>query len=424
MRSALGRYDMSVLYKALQKAEKENEQRQVESAGEGFDAERLAGAGTISAPSGRSMNWPVIGIASAVVLAVVIGTAFFLFQPASAPQVAVNTPAQPAPVLQPPAPVEPAESTVAANVPENAAAPETMPADRGGQIAQAPVEPSDVSPQVMEDAPAEPVAAETEMAAAPEPEPQTSSSAPRAPAPQPSEAEAREPMPQLAEDSPARMLSPPVTINRGDFALAGVGDAVQVRNVAQQAQDNAGAGYSALIRGEYDTALAFYDQALQQEPRSVLALLGRGAALQRLGRAQEAHGAYDAVLRLDPQNREALTNLTAIVGERAPNEALARLLELEREHPNFSPVTAQIGLTYAKMGSMAQAQTYLRRAVALTPDAVMYHYNLALVLDHMNLGDQAVRSYENVLAALAGGRTAVGLSSLDIERRVRYLRTR
>ena len=413
MLSALGRYDMSVLYKALQKAEKENEQRQAESAGEGFDAERLAGAGTISAPSGRSMNWPVIGIASAVVLAAVIGTAFFLFQPAPTQQVAVNTSSQPAPVLQPPAPVEPTES---------ATPPESMPVDGEQSMAQAPSQPSEISAEVIEEAPATPAAPETEVAMAPAPQAQPSS--PRAPDPEPAEAAEREPMPQLAADSPARMLSPPVTIDRGDFALAGVGDAVQVRNVAQQAQDNAGAGYSALIRGEYDTALAFYDQALQQEPNSVLALLGRGAALQRLSRAPEAQAAYDAVLRLDPQNREALTNLTAIVGERAPNEALARLLDLEREHPNFSPVTAQIGLTYAKMGSMPQAQTYLRRAVALTPDAVMYHYNLALVLDHMNLGDQAVRSYENVLAALAGGRTAVGLSSLDIERRVRYLRTR
>jgi Tfp pilus assembly protein PilF len=352
-------------------------------------------------------RWGVAGLASAVVLAIAIGAAFFLFQPTPSQQIASTAPSQPAPVLQPPAPADPPAVDVSAPGAEAEMA--------AVQVADAPdamdSTPVDAQAETVEDSP--PVSVETEVAAAP-----------AAAAPPPPEAAEREPMPQLAADSPARMLSPPVTINRGDFALAGVGDAVQVRNVSQQAQNNAGAGYSALIRGEYDTALGFYDQALQQEPNSALALLGRGAALQKIGRSSEAQGAYDAVLRLDPKNREALTNLTVIISERAPNEALARLVDLERQHPNFSPITAQIGLTHAKMGAMPQARDYLRRAVSLTPGAVMYHYNLALVLDHMALSDQAVRSYENVLTAMAGGSRAVGLSPVVIEQRVRYLRAR
>lgn len=400
---------MSVLYKALQKAEKENEQRQADSAGESFDPERLAGSGAISSPSGGALNWRVAGPVSAIVLAVVIGAAFFLFQPASDPQVASVPPQPSAPVMQPPAPTTATADGIAADAEMETVAVEDSAVEDSAA--------ANIDESVEEEIQADPV----EVAQV---ESLPSASPPSRMAVETSDASEKEPMPELAADSPTRMLSPPVSINRGDFALAGVGDAVQVRNVSRQAQDNAGAGYSALIRGEYDTALAFYDQALQQEPRSALALLGRGAALQKLGRSSEAQGAYDAVLRLDPKNREALTNLTAIVSERAPNEALAQLLDLERQHPNFSPITAQIGLTHAKMGSMPEARDYLRRAVALTPAAVMYHYNLALVLDHMALSDQAVRSYENVLAAMAGGRANVGLSPVDIERRVRYLRTR
>lgn len=412
-----------MLFKALQKAEKENEQRQADSAGESFDPQRLEGSAAIRAAGRRSLDWRIAGLATAVVLAVVIGAAFFVFQPSPSSQVASVSPPspQPAPVMQPSEPPAPAEvaTNVAADVPmsdvesQEAASQVAPPSE--ATIGQETSPQQAMSTTAVEDsAPATPPA---QVAAVEPSAPARTESAPARPA-------EREAMPQLAADSRTRMLSPPVSINRGDFALAGVGDAVQVRNVSQQAQDSAGSGYSALIRGEYDTALGFYDQALEREPQSALALLGRGAALQKLGRLSEAQSAYDAVLRLDPKNREALTNLTAIVSERAPNEALARLLDLERKHPNFSPVTAQIGLMYAKIGSMPQARDYLRRAVALTPEAVMYHYNLALVLDHMNLSDQAVRSYENVLAALSGGRSAVGLSSLDIERRVRYLRTR
>jgi tetratricopeptide (TPR) repeat protein len=138
----------------------------------------------------------------------------------------------------------------------------------------------------------------------------------------------------------------------------------------------------------------------------------------------DANAAYEQVLKVDPGNREALSNLTVTVGERSPNEALKRLLDLEREYPSFSPVKAQIGLTYAKLGAMNEALDYLRRATQMSPDSMMYQYNMALVLDHLGLSDQAVTAYETVLVSMADGRGAPELKSSDIERRVRFLKTR
>ena len=228
----------------------------------------------------------------------------------------------------------------------------------------------------------------------------------------------------IPANSPAQALNPPIAIARADFALSGVGNAVQVRNVSQETQNNVSSGYNALLRGEYDTALGFYELAVQKEPGSVLALLGRGAALQKLGRFADAQGSYDNVLKLDPDNREALTNVTAIVGERTPNEALSRLLDLEKTYPEFSPIKAQIGLLYAKSGNMESALDYMRRAVALAPQSAMYQYNLALVLDHMGQREQAIAAYQDVLGAISLGRTPPELSSTEIERRLRYLRVK
>lgn len=183
------------------------------------------------------------------------------------------------------------------------------------------------------------------------------------------------------------------------------------------------AGYNALVRGDIGLALELYTAAIESEPTSVLAQLGRGAALQKLGRMEEARGGYENVLRLDPNNREALTNLTSIYSARAPNEALSRLLDLEREYPSFSPVKAQIGLLYARMGSTADALAYLRQAATLDPGTVMYQYNLAVLLDRMGRAEQAVLSYERVLAGIISGGAAGNLSRAGIERRVRYLKT-
>lgn len=198
---------------------------------------------------------------------------------------------------------------------------------------------------------------------------------------------------------------------------------MQVREVSQSAQDNVTAGYNALVRGDVGSALELYSEALSSEPTSIMAQLGRSASLQRLGRLEEARVGYENVLRRDPNNREALANLTSIFSARAPNEALNQLLDLEREYPEFSPVKAQIGLLYARMGSNPQALDYLRRAANMAPSTVMYQYNLAVLLDRLGRAEQAVVSYERVLAGILNGGVANDLSRSSIERRVRYLKT-
>ena len=450
---------MSVLFKALQKAEKENEQRQTPSGGTGFDAGRLAGSGAIKLAGGQGINWRTAGLAAAGVLAVAITGAFFLIQTPEAPSTnvtAVKTTTVTAvapgmtesiPVLQPPAGApavvaatqqaavaEQPEATMAA-APAAASSPPTV--SPSPVMATTPATPSGAPPEavvaaVAPGAPgpvAAPVAAAPPAAAPPPEKPAVTQVAKAAPAvSKPSVAAVptprRDPAADIAVDSPARMLSPPIAIHRAEFELSGVGKAVQVREVSQSAQDNVSAGYNALVRGAYDMALGFYDRALKSEPTSVLALLGHGAALQKLGKPDEARADYERVLKVDPANREALSNLTVIVGERSSAEALNQLLDLEKQYPGFSPVKAQIGLTYAKLGSMDKAYDYLSRAVTMTPEAVMYQYNLALVLDHLGRADQAASAYQTVLDSLAGGRGAPELSAADIERRVRYLKAR
>ncbi len=432
---------MSVLFKALQKAEKENEQRQAATGG-GFDAAKLAGGGSLRSVGGRGINWRTAGVAAALVLAVALGAAFFLAQPPmGAPQMAAVKPAvlgtqESNPVMQPPAaetPAPPAAAADAAPPSQVAAAPATPAANApAAPAADAPA--ADAAASATPDAQPAPVAdvgpTPTRIAEAP------AASSPSTPAAAKPAAQAQaapqgmplrnmpEKMPDLAADSPARMLNPPISVRRSEIDLEGVGNAVQVRQVSQDARANVSNGYNALVRGAYDMALDFYERALREEPNSVLAMLGRGAALQKQGKAEDARVAYEQVLKVDPANREALSNLTTLLVERSPNEALGKLQDLEKLYPGFSPIKAQIGLTYAKLGAMNEALDYLNRATRLSPETVMYQYNMALVLDHLGRSAQAVSVYETVLASLSAGRNLPELSKADIERRVQYLKAR
>lgn len=230
-------------------------------------------------------------------------------------------------------------------------------------------------------------------------------------------------MPRLGPNSEARVLSPPIVIRRAEAEFNAAEEMVIVREVSQSAQENVTAGYNALVRGDLGGALDRYDAALQDEPTSVMAQLGRSAALQKLGRLEEARMGYETVLRMDPNNRQALANLTSIFSASAPNEALSRLINLEREYPDFSPITAQIGLLYARMGSTEDALAYLRKAASASPETVMYQYNLAVLLDRVGRSEQAVVAYERVLAGLLSSGVGSNLSRSSIERRVRYLKT-
>jgi len=412
---------MSVLYKALQKAEKENELRQSATSETGFDPQRLAASGALKFAGGRGQTMNRFVMGGIGLLAVALGVTFVVLQddvlapipPAQTalPMIDQNA-APPATAVAATAPEAAPAGPVA--TPADAASAETQVAVAGPSAAPATAPPATAESAPVAEGPAEP-GAEKQVAAVP---PVAAKPAARPAAQRP------EPVPAIPADSPARMLSPPISINRAEFELIGVGNQVQVRQVADSARSNASAGYDALVRGSYDTALGFYEAVLKEEPNSVLAMLGRATALQKLGRGQEAQTAYDQVLKLDPSNREALTNLTSIVAERSPQDAITRLLELERAYPSFSPVKAQLGLTYAKTGSMQQALDYLGRAVALAPETMMYQYNLALVLDHLGRKEQAIASYERVLASIVGGRAPAELSVPEIERRVQFLRAR
>lgn len=418
---------MSVLFKALQKAEKENEQRQAPAASKGFDAERLAGSGAIKSTGGRGgkMRWAAIAGTAVLAVGIVGGVLFLSPQEPPRPQVAA---------LTPPAAPKPVPMATPAVAPQAAAEPAAAPGPDASPAAGAPPEnaPTQVAapPQsgVPSAPPAPPAPAVVAQSApsAPEALAKAEAAAAQTAPPAPSADSAARPAParpaSIPPGSSAQALNPPIAITRAEAQFAGgVGNAVQVREVSQEARDSVGAGYTALVRGEYDTALGFYNQALEKEPSSVLALLGRGASLQKLRKLEEAQVSYERVLKVDPDNREALTNVTAIIGERAPTEALNRLLELEKTYPAFSPIKAQIGLIYAKSGKMEPALDYLRRATILTPDSAMYQYSLALVMDHMGMTEQAMAAYRQVLSAIAAGQAPPELSSNVIERRLQYL---
>lgn len=274
------------------------------------------------------------------------------------------------------------------------------------------------------------VAAEAQAGSASDPVPDTAPVELAALAPVRAPASATSPAPvslerALAQQNAAAdavVVRPAVTVGGTDAPATLAAGQIQVSLPDPGARDLSRDGYAALMRGDYHRALDLYDAALATQPRSGRALSGRAAALHKLRRLDEARHAYERVLAVSPGNREALTNLVALTAGDNPASALEGLQRLERQAPDFSPVLAQIGLLLADRGAVADAMPYLLRAASLEPTNPLYRYNLAVVLDTAGRAADAATAYRSALDLSAGGQgTMLGVPISAVESRLRYL---
>ncbi len=105
------------------------------------------------------------------------------------------------------------------------------------------------------------------------------------------------------------------------------------------------------------------------------------------------------LLRLEPDNREALNNFLALVGEESPGAAIIQLEKLEAANPDFSPIPAQLSILYERIGQKENAIGEMVKAVTLSPENLVYKYNLAILYDRNDKIPEAIMVYRQLLAA-------------------------
>jgi len=84
-----------------------------------------------------------------------------------------------------------------------------------------------------------------------------------------------------------------------------VGKAVRDSKAMDEAQIARRLADMAMDREEHEDALKGYEEAIKMDPGGVDAWCGRGLALRKLGRMQEAWDAYDHAMKLDPSREDA-----------------------------------------------------------------------------------------------------------------------
>jgi tetratricopeptide (TPR) repeat protein len=170
-------------------------------------------------------------------------------------------------------------------------------------------------------------------------------------------------------------------------------------------------------RGDFATSLVCAEEAARVEPRSVEAHHDRAAALQELGRLDEAESAFTRALALDPDDPETLAGAADLYVNRLPptNDHTETGLEYARRgsrrlkrvraphgaHPDRALV-ARLALLEGQalndLGRSREALMRLDAALAAVPDDQHARYERAVALFDLCRFADAKRAFLDVLA--------------------------
>jgi Flp pilus assembly protein TadD len=180
--------------------------------------------------------------------------------------------------------------------------------------------------------------------------------------------------------------------------------------------------YEALIAGDSAAAVDIYQNIIADQPQNQDALFGLAATYHRAGETAKARPLYGALLRMNPNHREALNNFLVLVSDEAPEEALFELQKLAERNPDFSPIRAQMGLVLEKLGQHDLAREEMVKAIRISPENLVYKYNLAVMMDRQGRHADASALYGLLVDAALRGE-AIPAPLEDIQKRLNYINT-
>ncbi len=131
-------------------------------------------------------------------------------------------------------------------------------------------------------------------------------------------------------------------------------------------------GLTSLWLGNYEGALAYFENAVGKNPGRVEAWIQVGFCKVKQGKTNEAIKAYERALRLRPNSVEAHNKLgDAFYYAGSYQQAIVAYQQAARLDPRMAEVLYNLGMTYLELGDRAAA---VAQSAALKPlDAALYN---------------------------------------------------
>ncbi len=134
------------------------------------------------------------------------------------------------------------------------------------------------------------------------------------------------------------------------------------------------------VRGNFSAAEKLYQQFVELQPNSVVALANLGVTQFRQGKLTAAQLALEKAIAADPNDAFTLTTLGAVMIEQNRIEDSLAYLERASEVVPDDPVTLNyLGVAASQLGQFGKAEQSLRRAITVNPEYAEAHFNLAVI---------------------------------------------
>jgi Flp pilus assembly protein TadD len=182
---------------------------------------------------------------------------------------------------------------------------------------------------------------------------------------------------------------------RSDGSLAAAPEAVDQDVPFLEPNREGGLAYEA---GEYDRALALYQEAVEHNPDDAESWSNLGQVLVRLGQTAEAIPHFERAIELQGQRWAYHFNLArarGLLGQWA--EAVEGYRAAQQLFPDDYATAYNLGLALRQTGDEAGAIEQFERAIALDPAEPTFRLSLAMSYEKLGRNPEAAAAYQKTL---------------------------
>lgn len=167
---------------------------------------------------------------------------------------------------------------------------------------------------------------------------------------------------------------------------------LEIFGVSLNAEDYYNRGLDYYYKEQYESALKFFDKAIQLKSDYAEAWVGKGIALVKLERYEEALKAYNKVIELKPDDAEVWADKGATLAFMGRYEealkAFDRAIELK---PDLAEAWACKAVALVKLERYPEALEAYDKAIELNPDDASAWFNRACTRARMGDKDNALK---------------------------------
>ena len=150
--------------------------------------------------------------------------------------------------------------------------------------------------------------------------------------------------------------------------------------------------------GDYDLAIADYDQAIKLRPDYAEAYLSRGGVYDAKGEYDRAIADYDQAIKLRPDYAEAYSNRGIVYKARGEyDRAIADYDQAIKLQPDLAVPYYNRGVAFADRGDHDQAIANYTEAIKLQPDLAVAYSNRGAVYDAKGEYDRAIADFNKAI---------------------------